>query len=100
MSVDLTHLHLSSCLYARLQLRSWQVMAAMQECMSDPSKIMQYQSDPDIQKVIMKLMGMGLGGMGGMGGMGGGMGAQQAPSFDEESTASQPPRPTSVEEVD
>mmetsp|Transcript_35476 Transcript_35476/g.67980 ORF Transcript_35476/g.67980 Transcript_35476/m.67980 type:complete len:384 (-) Transcript_35476:358-1509(-) len=76
------------------------VMAAMQECMSDPSKIMQYQSDPDIQKVIMKLMGMGLGGMGGMGGMGGGMGAQQAPSFDEESTASQPPRPTSVEEVD
>ena len=48
------------------------VQSKLQECMRNPSKLAEYQSDPKMGSIISKLMGL-MGG-GGMGGMGGGMG--------------------------
>lgn len=57
------------------------MMAKIQAMMTNPAEAMQYQNDPDFQRLVAKMqnmqggMGGGMGGMGGgMGGMGGGMG--------------------------
>ena len=69
------------------------VMAALQECMSNPAAIGKYASDPEFQYIIQKLqkvmpggpMGGGGGGPGGgMPGFGGeGIGGQGGASVDE-----------------
>jgi suppressor of tumorigenicity protein 13 len=51
------------------------VMAALQECMSNPAAIGKYASDPEFQSIISKLQKVMPGGpMGGMGGGGPGPG--------------------------
>ena len=75
------------------------VMAALQECMSNPAAFGKYASDPEFQYIIQKLQkvmpGMGGAGMGGggpgfgsgmpggFGGFGGAAGGQGGASVDE-----------------
>jgi len=69
-------------------LQNPKVMAALQAMQSDPSKIMQYMSDPDVGPILQKMAAAaqsgGMPGMGGgmPGGMGGGMGMPgSSPNF-------------------